>query len=151
MLVSKKQEFYIYEEEQAAPSSTVNKCTLNKRLRAKCLLLACVVAIMAMVIIARSETIVRSGYELVAVKAQLVKVEQDNEQLRLEIAKLKSPQRIQHIATSDLGMIVPSNVYCSVAKELPAVAQQAVPQQPGIAQTILNLFNFNKVEASKGR
>ena len=155
MLVSKKQELYIYEEEQATPSSTTQHHTLNKSLRAKCLLLVTVIAVMSMVVAARSESIVQSGYELVAVKAQLVKAEKENEQMHLDIAKLKSPQRIQQIATKDLGMIVPKNVYCSTQQQTPVMAQPAVSQKTAQPQTnfvhnILNFLNLNKVEANKG-
>ena len=37
--------------------------------------------------------------------------EQENERLKIDIAKLKSPRRIKDIATSSLGMEVPENVY----------------------------------------
>ena len=53
----------------------------------------------------------RRGYELVQAQQAAVRLEQQNEQLRIEIARLKSPQRIQSIAAKDLGMVIPKQVY----------------------------------------
>ena len=43
-------------------------------------------------------------------------LEKENEALRVEIAHLKSPQRIKELATAKLGMIVPESAYFSSEK-----------------------------------
>jgi len=80
-------------------------------LRAKCLITVMLIAAIVMFVTMRSEAIVRAGYDLVQVKSQALAMQRENELLQLEIAKLKSPQRIKSIATSELGMVIPQNLY----------------------------------------
>ena len=56
------------------------------------------------------------GYELVAIQQQAEQKEQENERLKIEIAKLKSPDRIKAIAKDQLGMEVPRQTYFSSEK-----------------------------------
>jgi cell division protein FtsL len=56
------------------------------------------------------------GYELVALQQQAEQKEQENERLKIEIAKLKSPDRIKAIAKDQLGMEVPRQTYFSSEK-----------------------------------
>jgi cell division protein FtsL len=56
------------------------------------------------------------GYELVAIQQQADQKEQENERLKIEIAKLKSPERIKAIAQDQLGMEVPRQTYFSSEK-----------------------------------
>ena len=57
------------------------------------------------------------GYDLVHTEQQAEALEQENERLKIDIARLKSPQRIKDIATKDLGMEVPQQVYFVHAKK----------------------------------
>ena len=66
-----------------------------------------------MAVTVRSGISASRGYELVAIQQQIQQVEQENERLRIEIARLKSPQRIEQIATDELGMEVPKKMYFS--------------------------------------
>ncbi|GMA99705.1 cell division protein FtsL [Pelosinus sp. IPA-1] len=117
MLVNKKQDWTIYQQ-QEVPS--INKTKLMKpdiALRVKCLTTVMIVAVAAFFLTVSSEAIIRSGYELVKMKSQVVKLEKENELLQLDIAKLRSPQRIQTIATSELGMVMPQSIYRATASE----------------------------------
>ena len=49
-------------------------------------------------------------------------LEKENEQLQLEIAQLKAPQRIQAVATRELGMVTPQNLYCVSPQTAPNYA-----------------------------
>lgn len=51
--------------------------------------------------------IVRLGYRVQTLEQRSRGLMQEREQLRLEIASLKDPQRVYQIATDRLGMIVP--------------------------------------------
>ena len=98
---------------------TTERCSLTKPrrcLRTECLVSAMVVGILAMFVTWGSSAIVKAGYELVQARACLSKMEKQNELLRLEMAQLKSPQRIQNIAVGQLGMTKPQLIYV-VAKE----------------------------------
>lgn len=149
MLVSKKQEWELYQE-KPAPVITANKPSLNTGLRAKCLTVVVLLALIAMFVTMRSEAIIRAGYDLVQTKAQLMKVEKENELLRLDIAKLKSPQRIQAIAANELGMVIPPDVYCAANNEKQAPGVAATEKQ-SLWSSLTNVLKTGKAEDGKGR
>lgn len=150
MLVSKKQEWVVYEEPAAPITSAKPKQQPNKGLRIKCFVVAVTMALMAMLVTVQSEYVVSSGYDLVQMKAQAAKLEKENELLKLEIAKLKSPQRIEYIATTQLGMVLPQAVMRATPvngkNETAGNAQEQVA-----VGSVLNMFKAGKAEASKGR
>ncbi len=111
MLVSKKQAWEMVEQLDDRTTSVSPRLRLDAPLRRKCLLLVVLCSLMAIIMTVQSEFLVRSGYELVEIKMQVATLEKENEALHLDVAKLKSPGRIEHIATSQLGMILPTVVY----------------------------------------
>ncbi|WP_094605649.1 Cell division protein FtsL [Sporomusa silvacetica DSM 10669] len=152
MLVHKKQEIPVCEQETALPTPKIVR-KADKRLRAKCLMLVILAAIMAAVTTMQSATIIQAGYDLVKVKSQVAKIEKENELLRLDIAKLKSPQRIEEFATKNLGMVVPRNAYYATTV-MPDSSQSqptAVDSNDRIADKVLSAIKVHTVEASKGR
>ena len=100
------------EREQAKP----RRC-----LRTECVVSALMIGLLAMFVTWGSSSIVKAGYELVQTRACLRQVEKQNELLRMEMARLKSPQRIQQIAMGQLGMIKPQNVYIAAKENNPRV------------------------------
>ena len=86
---------------------------LNHLLRSRCRVAFIVFAILAMAVVIRSGISASRGYALVATQTQAQQLELENERLRVEIAHLKSPQRIKQIAEDKLGMIVPRKMYFS--------------------------------------
>lgn len=86
---------------------------LNHLLRSRCRVAFVVFAILAMAVVIRSGICASRGYALVATQNQAQQLELENERLRVEIAQLKSPQRIKQIAEDELGMIVPRKMYFS--------------------------------------
>ena len=84
---------------------------LNTKLRSRAQVVFLVFAVLAMAVTVRSGISASRGYALVAVQTQAQNLEQENERLRIEIAKLKSPQRIEEIAKKELHMGTPSKVY----------------------------------------
>lgn len=151
MLLHKKQETYVYEQEAASPApKTVQKA--DKRLRVKCLTLVVIAAVMAVVTTMQSAAIIQSGYDLVKIKAQVAKVEKENELLRLDIAKLKAPQRIEEFAVKELGMVVPKNAYyASAAMAVNGQSQPDMASNPSVAEKLLSTVRVSRVEASRGR
>ena len=86
---------------------------LDKILRERCRLAFIIISILAMLVVVRSGISASRGYALVATQNQAQQIEQENERLRIEIAKLKSPQRIKQIAEDELGLDVPRKIYFS--------------------------------------
>lgn len=146
MLVNRQAEWVHYPLPQPAPQPVAVAAPRPYPSRRKQFLqLVLLAAALAMLITIHSEYMVRAGYDLVQMKAHAAKLEKDNETLRLEIAKLKSPQRIQQIATSQLGMVVPQNAYYATA------AKPAAPDTASAKAGVAGMLKISKAEASKGR
>lgn len=111
MLVKRKEEFALYQQQTTVDPVIIRRPEVNKRLRVKCLILVGLFAVMAMFTTIRSEIIVSEGYALVKLNAQADQLEKDNERLKLEIAQMKAPQRIKQLAIANLGMVMPEEVY----------------------------------------
>ena len=86
---------------------------LNHLLRSRFRMFFAVFSILAMLVVVRSGISASRGYALVATQNQAQQLELENERLRVEIAQLKSPQRIKEIAEDQLGMKVPPKTYFS--------------------------------------
>ncbi|MDF2500760.1 MAG: ftsL [Anaerosporomusa subterranea] len=133
MLASKKQEWAISHD--YAPQTDVRRQSkpahgLNVELRKNCCALAVLLLLLAGIATLQTERIVSTGYQCVKLQNDLKVVEQKNEKLRVEIARLKSLDRIQTIATNNLGMTAPKHVLesplaTSSSGKLAAVQQEA--------------------------
>lgn len=86
---------------------------LDYLLRSRCRFAFLVISLLAMLVVIRSGISASRGYALVATQNQTQQLEQENERLKIEIAKLKSPGRIKQIAKDELGMDVPNKLYFS--------------------------------------
>lgn len=89
---------------------------VNNVLRSRCIILFVIVVALAGFFILRSGVAASNAYHLNQLKNQSTKLEAENSRLHLEIAHLKSPERIQSIATKELGMIVPDKFFFSTKK-----------------------------------
>ena len=141
MLVHKKQEIHVSEQQTPIPAPKLVR-KADKRLRTKCLIVVLLAAIMAVVTTMQSAAIIQAGYDLVKVKSQVAKLEKENESLRLDIAKLKSPQRIEEFATRNLGMVVPKNAYFATAAS--SEPTQAQPGREGFADKVIGAMGMNR-------
>ncbi|MBO6178396.1 MAG: cell division protein FtsL [Selenomonadaceae bacterium] len=84
---------------------------LNRPMRSKFRLFFVAFTILAMAVTIRSGISASRGYMLVNTYNQAQEIEQENARLKIEIAHLKSPQRIRDIAVRELGMEEASKVY----------------------------------------
>jgi len=136
MLASKKQEWAISHD--YAPQTDVrhqSKPTrgLNVELRKNCCALAVLLLLLAGIATLQTERIVSAGYQCVKLQNELKVIEQNNDKLRVEIAQLKSLDRIQTIATNNLGMTAPKQVLeapvAPVGSGKLAAVQQEAPRR----------------------
>lgn len=111
MLAKRKEDSALYQEETVLEPAKVKKPGVDKKLRVECTILILLISALAMFTTIRSEVIVSDGYALVKMKSDALKLEKENERLKLEIAQMKAPQRIKQIAIAELGMLVPEDVY----------------------------------------
>jgi len=143
MLANRKQQNDVYQQQE---TSTIIRSLpqLNIALRTKCLITVVLVAVVAIFVTARSEVIIRAGYDLVQIKSQAISLQRENEQLQLDIAKLKAPQRIQYIATAELGMVVPKNIYH--AESIPEKAQPNAEKEKTLVSQVANNLKASKIQ-----
>lgn len=132
MAVSQMQEAYDYdyeydynhgyepynprEREKSQPTKRMEVVSINTSLRSKCFAIVVVTALMAAVVLVGNQIIASRGYALVQARQSAEKLELENEHLKVEIAQMKSPQRIKDIAIRKLGMVVPKDVYFATEK-----------------------------------
>ncbi len=107
--------------EEERPSAA----TVNADLRNRCLILFVLIAILSMGLALHRGISAERGYQMAEIRRQASRMEKENEALKVEIAHLKSPQRIKELATAKLGMIVPENAYFSSEK-----GEAAKPAKP---------------------
>jgi len=119
-------------------------------LRTECLVSAILVGLLAMFVTWGSSAIVNAGYELVQARACLTKIEKQNELLQLEMARLKSPQRIQTIAVDQLRMVNPQTVYVAVNDSSSKKTSSEQTPEPVTVQQFL-LFGDARAEAHNMR
>lgn len=141
MLVNRKIQNDIYEQ-QEVPLAKKPLPKLDSALRAKCLVTVTLLIAIAIVATMRSEAIVRNGYNLVQMKSQMLSLQKENELLKLDIAKLKSPQRIQGIASTELGMVMPQGVYCSTQSG--QAPQSTKEKEKGLVSQAINTLKPSK-------
>lgn len=79
--------------------------------RNKVISLCMAVAVLMTLQIVGREMIVRSSYELVSMKSKTNTLQKENEFMKIELAGLNSPDQIQKVATTQLGMVVPERVH----------------------------------------
>ncbi|MCR5758415.1 MAG: cell division protein FtsL [Selenomonas sp.] len=103
-------------ELRKAPKEPLFQTVLDTRLRSHGQLLFLTMTVLALLVTVGSGISASRGYELVAIQQQADQLEQENERLKIEIAKLKSPDRIKAIAQDQLGMSVPRQTYFSSEK-----------------------------------
>lgn len=162
MLLNKKQSWdNDYGDITAAPKTAAPVQPVNAP-RRHWLNFVCLVALatlLALSLISRHAAVISKGYELVKLRAEAMQLERENEALRLEIARLKAPQRITDIAVHRLGMVQPQNVYYAT-KTHPAstshpqdYAQAPLnpPTHQSVVQKLLNFLGQHRAEASKGQ
>jgi cell division protein FtsL len=140
-----------YEEyapkKQSAPPRTKNvrKRGANRRL------LGYFAAIFMLLVLASTATSCMSAWSFDATKSlrtdkeTLAKLVKENEHLQLDLARLKSPERIQAIAKDELKMSVPKVDYRPTTRTVAAPTPQVqVPKQTATNNIVVKMENFIK-------
>ncbi|MBC7325123.1 MAG: septum formation initiator family protein [Moorella sp. (in: Bacteria)] len=72
------------------------------------------------------------GYQLEGLKQEISTLQRENERLQLEVARLKSPERVAAAATNRLGMVKPgtAQLYYVPGKAVPGQQVQVAVEEP---------------------
>ena len=112
---------YTYEYEEAvlpapqaeSPKEPLIRREVNTNLRNCLRAIFFLIAFGAMVVTLLGGIGAKNGYTLLDTQQTADQLEQENERLKIEIAQLKSPARIESIAVEQLHMQVPQKMYFS--------------------------------------
>lgn len=108
-MIAKHQEEWIMIPEPETVKEFVKSISTRPdiELRRKCFSLLIVILTASMIMLVQNERLVQTSYELVKMKKYAAELEKDNQTLRVDIARLKSSERIEDIATNQLGLVLP--------------------------------------------
>ncbi|ERJ95387.1 cell division protein FtsL [Selenomonas sp. oral taxon 892] len=119
-MLARREEEYDYEPLVAEPAPQLEEAKeplirreVNTNLRNCLRALFFLIAFGAMVVTLLGGIGAKNGYTLLDTQQRADQLEQENERLKIEIAQLKSPSRIEAIAVEQLHMQVPQNMYFS--------------------------------------
>ena len=119
-MLARREEEYDYEPLVAEPAPQLEEAKeplirreVNTNLRNCLRALFFLIAFSAMVVTLLGGIGAKNGYTLLDTQQRADQLEQENERLKIEIAQLKSPSRIEAIAVEQLHMQVPQNMYFS--------------------------------------
>ncbi|HET6781621.1 MAG TPA: cell division protein FtsL [bacterium] len=73
----------------------------------RALIMAVVVLVPAVVYVSQRTEAARSGYAILRLRDEVLTLRSDNARLLANVTTLKSPERIEHIAVYELGMVAP--------------------------------------------
>lgn len=102
--------------ENFVPRPPQRKIVRRSNLRGKAAILLLLVTVLAGIITLESSVIASKGFEIVQIRTEAAKLEQENALLKISNAQLKNPQRIKEIAQQKLGMILSEQVYFAEGK-----------------------------------
>ena len=142
----KKRQTLLTEKKERVITDKTHYC-----LRTECLLSAILIGVLALFVTWGSSAIVKSGYELVQSRASLITIEAENELLRLELAQLKSPERIREIAVGQLGLVSPNVVYMAAVESTAARTTVANAEASPVRAQRSFLFGNALAEAHTSR
>ena len=89
----------------------VRKNNISKSMRNKAMFLFLLCIDLWGLVLVRSSSIAADTYEIGKIRREARVLERENEQLKVENAKLKSHNRVKEIAEKKLGMTVPKETY----------------------------------------
>jgi cell division protein FtsL len=73
----------------------------------RALIVAAVVFLPAIIYVSQRTDAARSGYAILRLRDEVSSLQTDNARLLATVTSLKSPERIEHIAVHELGMVAP--------------------------------------------
>ncbi len=146
VIIEEPYEEYAHKKQSAPPvrKKIVRKMKPNHVLRN-------VAKVFALVVVASTLTMHMSAISSDATKALrtdkevLAKLVKENEHLQLDLARLKSPERIQAIAKDELKMSVPKVDYRPTTRAAAAPTPQVqLPKQTATNNIVVKMENFIK-------
>jgi cell division protein FtsL len=91
---------------------------------------------------------VEAGYTILRLQSDLARLRAEHARLSLRVAALKSPQRIEHYATKELGMAPPRQRQLATITVGPSIARVEAPaERRGLLRTLAGWLGGGEAEA----
>ena len=87
-----------------------------------------------------------TGYSILRLQRELAGLESEHARLQATVSALRSPQRIERIATTELGMAPPRQRQLAAITTAPAVATSPAPPR-SLAQRLGAWLGFGEAQA----
>lgn len=114
--------------------------TPRRRLRrqpmAAAMVVAALVILPALLYVAQRTEAARTGYSILRLQRELARLESEQARLAAAVSVLRAPQRIEQIATSELGMVPPRQRQLAAITMAPAATAQAPIPPRSLAQRL---------------
>ncbi|MDR7522179.1 MAG: cell division protein FtsL [Armatimonadota bacterium] len=95
---------------------------------------------------------IEAGYTILRLQRDVARLRAEHARLQLQVAALKSPQRIEHYATTELGMVPPRQRQLVAITVGPAIAQVEQPSgRRGLLDQLAAWFGRSEAEARERR
>ncbi|MBE3581854.1 MAG: cell division protein FtsL [Thermoanaerobacteraceae bacterium] len=162
MIVEAREKLYLPPQPTAPETRPKRKKALR---RGKVVTVSLILAAFVLGLLWTSQSIglVLKGYELNRLKKEISTLQQANERLQLEVARLKSPEHVAQVATTRLGMVKPTSqdirfLPSSEEEPLQVAQEHQAPPEPsvdhhalwrGVAQAIQHWLGINPAQAAQ--
>lgn len=125
--------------------------TPRRRVRRSPMAAAMVVAALAILpallyVFQRTEA-AKTGYTILHLQREFALLQSEHARLHATVSSLRSPQRIERIATSELGMVPPRQHQLAAITMAPAVAAALPPAAPSLLQRIGAWLGLGEAQA----
>ncbi len=117
---------------------------------ARVLVAAVLIALPPLAYVAQQNQVAQTGYRIVRLRAEIGRLERDAERLNAQVAALRSPDRIERIATGRLGMVLPRPTQLA-SLSVTAAARRPAVERTGWWQRLGEWFLRGEAQAAETR
>jgi cell division protein FtsL len=99
--------------------------------------------------VAQSAQRAEAGYAILRLQARVAQLRAENARLQVRVSAMRSPQRIERYATTELGMAPPRQRQLAAIPVGPAIAHVEVPPPRGFLRQVASWFGRSEAEAKE--
>jgi cell division protein FtsL len=105
----------------------------------------------ALFLVAQRVQRAETGYAILRLQREIAQLRADHARLSAQVSALRAPQRIERIATTELGMVPPRQPQLAAITIGPATARVEVSGAPGTLHRLVRIFTDREAEARERR
>lgn len=110
------------------PERVVHRRVVRRRSLVRAVAVTALIMLPAVLLVSQRTHAAKTGYAILTLRQEIEALQADNARLLATVTALKSPDRIERIATSELGMVTPRQQQLATLT-ITSVAAQEAPRQ----------------------